>query len=88
MSAPATGLTIPRRPSNGPAPLSFPQERMFLLDRIMPGVPAYNVPRLLRIRFGAAQPLRPGRDAAPPSWASSGPRSPARVRGVVSASAT
>ncbi len=41
-------MTIPTRVA-GPAPLSFPQERMFLLDRIMPGIPAYNVPRLARI---------------------------------------
>jgi amino acid adenylation domain-containing protein len=41
-------MTIPRRGA-GLAPLSFPQERMFLLDRIMPGIPAYNVPRLARI---------------------------------------
>ena len=32
------------------APLSFGQERLFLLDRIMPGVPAYNVPRVVRVR--------------------------------------
>jgi amino acid adenylation domain-containing protein len=41
--------TIGRRDRSGPAPLSFPQERLFLLDRIMPGVPAYNVPRLVRV---------------------------------------
>jgi amino acid adenylation domain-containing protein len=41
--------TIPRRPTGGPRPLSFPQERLFLLDRIMPGLPAYNVPTLMRI---------------------------------------
>jgi amino acid adenylation domain-containing protein len=41
--------TITRRDGQGPAPLSFPQERMFLLDRIMPGIPAYNVPRLARV---------------------------------------
>jgi amino acid adenylation domain-containing protein len=40
---------IPRVDRDGPAPLSFSQERMFLLDRLMPGVPAYNVPRLARI---------------------------------------
>jgi amino acid adenylation domain-containing protein len=42
--------SIGRRPDSGPAPLSFPQERLFLLDRIMPGMPAYNVPRLVRVR--------------------------------------
>ena len=39
---------IHRRDRRGPAPLSFPQERLFLLDRLMPGMPAYNVPRLVR----------------------------------------
>ena len=33
----------------GGRPLSFPQERLFLLDRIMPGLAAYNVPTLVRI---------------------------------------
>src|SRR5579862_3790486 len=40
---------IPRRAHLGPTPLSFPQERLFLLDRIMPGLGAYNVPTLVRI---------------------------------------
>ncbi len=30
-------------------PLSYQQERLFLLDRIMPGVGAYNVPTLVRV---------------------------------------
>ena len=42
--------TIVRHESDGPRPLSFPQERMFLLDRIMPGLGAYNVPTLVRVR--------------------------------------
>jgi len=42
--------TISARSSGASAPLSFPQERLFLLDRIMPGIPAYNVPRLMRVR--------------------------------------
>src|SRR5579862_9221428 len=41
---------IPRRAHLGPTPLSFPQERLFLLDRIMPGLGAYNVPTLVRAR--------------------------------------
>ncbi len=41
---------IPRLADGEPAPLSFGQERLFLLDRIMPGMPAYNVPRLVRVR--------------------------------------
>src|SRR4051794_31684455 len=42
--------TLTARLREGPAPLSFPQERLFLLDRIMPGIAAYNVPRLVRVR--------------------------------------
>ncbi len=42
--------TIARHESDGPRRLSFPQERMFLLDRIMPGLGAYNVPTLVRVR--------------------------------------
>ena len=42
--------TIPRRRHDGPARLSFGQERLFLLDRIMPGLAAYNVPALVRVR--------------------------------------
>ena len=37
------------RAERGPAPLSFPQERLFVLDRMMPGVSAYNVPHLVRV---------------------------------------
>jgi amino acid adenylation domain-containing protein len=40
---------IPRQAHEGPQPLSFPQERLFLLDQIMPGLPAYNVPTLVRV---------------------------------------
>jgi amino acid adenylation domain-containing protein len=32
-----------------PTRLSFPQERLFLLDRIMPGLPAYSVPTLVEV---------------------------------------
>src|SRR3954453_17417487 len=42
--------TIPRRSSDRPARLSFPQERQFLLDQIMPGLGAYNVPTLVKVR--------------------------------------
>src|SRR5437899_12678716 len=44
--------TIPRSVHDGPVPLSFPQERLFLLDRLMPGLPAYNVPTLVKIGVG------------------------------------
>ena len=43
------GLTIPRLSYGGQKPLSFPQERLFLLDRLMPGLPAYNVTTLVRV---------------------------------------
>lgn len=46
----ATPDVIPRRRSDLPAKLSFPQERLFLLDRIIPGLGAYNVPTLVRVR--------------------------------------
>ena len=41
---------IVRRVGRVDAPLSFAQERMFLLDRVMPGLAAYNVPTLVRVR--------------------------------------
>jgi amino acid adenylation domain-containing protein len=40
---------ISRQPDAGPAPLSSSQERLFLLDQIMPGQSAYNVPTLVRV---------------------------------------
>jgi amino acid adenylation domain-containing protein len=48
MTAADTHRQIPRRAHRGPTPLSFPQERLFLLDRITPGLGAYNVPTLVR----------------------------------------
>jgi amino acid adenylation domain-containing protein len=46
----AQAQTIVRHESDGPRRLSFPQERLFLLDRIMPGLGAYNIPTLVRVR--------------------------------------
>lgn len=48
-AARADAQTITRRPGDGPTPLSFPQERLFLLDQLMPGSSAYSVPTLYRI---------------------------------------
>jgi amino acid adenylation domain-containing protein len=45
----AQAQAIVRSENDGPRRLSFPQERLFLLDRIMPGLGAYNVPTLVRV---------------------------------------
>jgi amino acid adenylation domain-containing protein len=47
----AAEIMIPRRKDRGrgPAPLSFAQQRLWLLDHIAPGNVAYNVPRALRL---------------------------------------
>ncbi|MEW5928157.1 MAG: non-ribosomal peptide synthase/polyketide synthase [Gemmatimonadota bacterium] len=41
---------IERVPRDGPLPLSFAQQRLWLVDRIQPGSPAYNMPYALRLR--------------------------------------
>ncbi len=46
----ATAQPITRRSSAGPAPLSFAQQHLWILDRLHSGVPLYNIPRALRIR--------------------------------------
>ena len=43
------GNLIPRLGPEEDAPLSFAQERMWLLEQMLPNVTAYNVPRLLRV---------------------------------------
>jgi amino acid adenylation domain-containing protein len=43
-----------------PAPASFAQQRLWFLDRLQPGSPAFNMPFVLRF----AGPLEPGRLAA------------------------
>jgi amino acid adenylation domain-containing protein len=40
-------LPVPR---DQPLPLSFSQERLWFLDRLQPGNPAFNVPQVVRIR--------------------------------------
>jgi amino acid adenylation domain-containing protein len=42
-------LGIGRRTETGPAPLSFAQERLWLLDQLLPRSMAYNVPRAIRL---------------------------------------
>jgi amino acid adenylation domain-containing protein len=41
---------VSRRAGTGPAPLSFSQQRLWLLDRIEPGSTAYNMPSPFRLR--------------------------------------
>ncbi|MBV9787345.1 MAG: hypothetical protein JOZ51_04180, partial [Chloroflexi bacterium] len=46
---PAQGGTIPLRTTSGPAPLSFGQERLWLLDQFQPGSAFYNMPLVMRL---------------------------------------
>jgi amino acid adenylation domain-containing protein len=48
--APAAAVTVPRRsPDLDPVPASYAQERLWFLDRLMPGNTAYNIPTALRL---------------------------------------
>ncbi|HVS00542.1 MAG TPA: condensation domain-containing protein, partial [Thermoanaerobaculia bacterium] len=44
-----TERAIPRRAEDGPAPLSFSQQRLWFLDRLSPGSPAYNLSSAVRL---------------------------------------
>jgi amino acid adenylation domain-containing protein len=58
--APARAGRIPRRPPAAAWPLSFGQQRLWFLDRLMPGSAAYNVPLAMRL----SGPLDPAALAA------------------------
>src|SRR5438552_2335063 len=47
--APARDQLISPRSPGGPAPLSFSQERLWLIDQLEPGTDAYNVPIVLQL---------------------------------------
>ncbi|HVG08475.1 MAG TPA: non-ribosomal peptide synthase/polyketide synthase [Thermoanaerobaculia bacterium] len=50
-AARAAAAAMPRRlDASGPAPLSFAQQRLWLLDRLEPGTTAYNMPAQMRLR--------------------------------------
>jgi amino acid adenylation domain-containing protein len=54
---------IPRRDAAGPAPLSFPQERLWFLDQLSPGASIYNIARAFRL-LGPLDPAALERAAA------------------------
>ncbi len=53
----AAGELVPRSPEDDPPPLSFAQQRMWLLDSLQPGNPFYNIPDILFLD-GPLEPRR------------------------------
>jgi amino acid adenylation domain-containing protein len=48
---------IPKRTGAGPFPLSYAQQRLWFLDRLVPGNPFYNVDSIIPIRAGVNHAL-------------------------------
>ena len=47
--APAREQIPPRPPGAGPLPLSYAQERLWIVDRLQPGIPAYHLTSSFRV---------------------------------------
>ncbi len=47
---PAASDAIPRQAESATAPLSFGQQRLWLVDQVQPGSPFYNIPAAMRLR--------------------------------------